>query len=220
MGHVPHLYVPGPWEADVLPLTDEKIHHLRRVLRKVEPARVSYTDGAGTVGAGTLGPKGIRRGQESQVSPPRPVLTVAVAPPDSRNRTRYLVEKLAELGVDRLVWLSTAFGQGGVPRSDKAVQWAEGALEQSRGAYSMTISGISTLTELPAPIWLVQPGGGNLPSWAGNVTLAIGPEGGFSPEEVAGADTRLSLGARVLRVETAAVVASGLVLRHLGRMNT
>jgi RsmE family RNA methyltransferase len=52
------------------------------------------------------------------------------------------------------------------------------------------------------------------------VTLVIGPEGGFSPAELAYADMTVGLGARVLRVETAALVATGLVLRLLGRMNT
>ena len=145
---------------------------------------------------------------------------MAVAPPDSSDRARYVVEKLAELGVDRLLWLNTEFGQNRAPRAEKTARWAVGALEQSRGAWLMTIGRASTVAELPAPAWLVHPGGGNLPAPAGDVTLAIGPEGGFSPDELAVVDTKLGLGARVLRVETAAVVASGLVLHHLGRMNT
>jgi RsmE family RNA methyltransferase len=52
------------------------------------------------------------------------------------------------------------------------------------------------------------------------VTVVIGPEGGFSTAELASGDTTVGLGARVLRVETAAIVATGLVLRLLGRMNT
>jgi 16S rRNA (uracil1498-N3)-methyltransferase len=131
-----------------------------------------------------------------------------------------VVEKLAELGVDRLFWLTTDHGQPRAPRADKSARWAESALEQSRGAWLMAIEGPTVLAELPRPTWLVHPGGRALPPATGDVTLVIGPEGGFSEKELTEADMRVGLGARVLRVETAAVVASGLVLGHMGRMNT
>jgi 16S rRNA (uracil1498-N3)-methyltransferase len=124
------------------------------------------------------------------------------------------------LGVDRLLWLISEFGQAQAPRAEKSARWAIGALEQSRGAWLMAIGGDVALAEVPRPNWLVHPGGGSLPAPSGDVTLVIGPEGGFSPEELARADMTVDLGARVLRVETAAVVATGLVLRHLNRMNT
>mgnify|MGYP001826956768 CR=1 FL=1 len=220
MAHIPHLYLPGPWEADCLALTDEQDHHLRRVLRAGDLAGVSYTDGQGSIGSGTLAAGGVRRGDESLVPRPSPTLTVAVAPPRSSDRARFVVEKLAELGVDRLVWLTADFGQAGAPRQRRAARWAGGALEQSRGAWLMEVDGPLSLADLPGPTWMVHPGGGPLPSPIEDVTLAIGPEGGFSTEELIRVDTTVGLGARVLRVETAALVAAGLVLHHLGRMNT
>ena len=58
---------------------------------------------------------------------------------------------------------------------------------------------------------------------AGEVCLLIGPEGGFSKEEVALAQSAgflsVTLGRRILRMETAAVVASALVLYERGEMN-
>jgi len=54
------------------------------------------------------------------------------------------------------------------------------------------------------------------------VALFIGPEGGFTDGEVAGAcsqgATAFSLGKRVLRTETAAVVASAVILYELGEL--
>jgi 16S rRNA (uracil1498-N3)-methyltransferase len=53
------------------------------------------------------------------------------------------------------------------------------------------------------------------------ISLLIGPEGGFSPEEVRAALQSgwkpVSLGPRILRMETAAVVATALVLYELGQ---
>ena len=53
-----------------------------------------------------------------------------------------------------------------------------------------------------------------------SVALMIGPEGGFSPEEVEKAQNEgflpVSLGPRLLRTETAAIVAAALVQSYLG----
>ena len=55
------------------------------------------------------------------------------------------------------------------------------------------------------------------------VVVLVGPEGGFSAEEIdllAGQGWRtISLGRRILRMETASIVACTLVLHHLGEMD-
>lgn len=54
------------------------------------------------------------------------------------------------------------------------------------------------------------------------VSLLVGPEGGFTPEEVDMARRRgavlVSLGRRILRAETAGVVAAAAVLYHVGEL--
>jgi 16S rRNA (uracil1498-N3)-methyltransferase len=54
------------------------------------------------------------------------------------------------------------------------------------------------------------------------LSLWLGPEGGFAPEEVEGASRQglvlAGLGERILRVETAAVVALTLVLQLAGEL--
>jgi 16S rRNA (uracil1498-N3)-methyltransferase len=53
-----------------------------------------------------------------------------------------------------------------------------------------------------------------------SIALLIGPEGGFSQEEVEQAQTvgflPVSLGPRILRAETAAIVATALAQSYLG----
>jgi len=63
---------------------------------------------------------------------------------------------------------------------------------------------------------------GDLKGKAARVALMVGPEGGFTEEEVDAACQNgavpISLGPRVLRTETCAIVASALILHELGEM--
>lgn len=204
--HIPHLVVPAPWDDDVLRLSVVQWRHLNKVLRMRSGQEVTYTDGLGTMGHGTLGNQIVERGEEHVV--PRPSdLTVAVAPPENKERQRFLVEKLAEIGVARLIWLDTKHGKERVSNPTKVFNWVLTAVEQSRGAHLMeTGSDLQRLDELEGRIVICHPGGESTPGDA-NV-VAIGPEGGFADDEIP-PDARVwDLGATVLRVETAAVVAA------------
>ena len=61
-----------------------------------------------------------------------------------------------------------------------------------------------------------------LPDQADSVRLLVGPEGGFSDEEIESAREAgaalASLGPGILRTETAAVVAAAIVWAHYGRL--
>lgn len=210
MGHIPHLVVAAPWESEELELSLMQWRHLTKVLRMGKGDVVSYTDGLGRVGTGRLMSHSIRRGEETEV--PRPSeLTVAVAPPTSKDRQRYVVEKLAELGVARLRWLATSHGEERTASSSKVFAWTVGATEQSRGAWLMeTPENVVEFSDLEPPVLICHPGGATDPAPA--KTLVIGPEGGFVPEEIP-EDARIwDLGPTILRVETAAVVAAARII--------
>ena len=216
MRHVPHVYLPRPWPDETLPLDAAATHHLERVLRLRPGADLSYTDGRGTLGRGLLTGAGVARGEELAVPPPRHRVTIAAAPPRRPDRQRYLVEKLGEIGVDRLVWLQTQHGEGRPPRIEKTQAWAIAALQQSRGARLLDFGGSASIPELAGPVWVADRGGGAGIA-AGDVTICIGPEAGFAPEEIPAGLPRFGLGDRVLRVETASLTAAVLALHHLGR---
>ena len=59
---------------------------------------------------------------------------------------------------------------------------------------------------------VAEPGGRNVA--VGDTFIAIGPEGGWSPRELANAGARVQLGPNVLRTETAAVVAATLCVSN------
>jgi 16S rRNA (uracil1498-N3)-methyltransferase len=214
--HVPHVYVPAPWGDLQIQLGEQATNHLEKVLRRTDVSAISYTDGAGLVGSGIYASGWIERGEEHHLPAPDRAVTVAVAPPKSTNRLRFVVEKLAELGTTRLIWLETAHTEGRPPRPEKSLAWAEAALQQSKGAWLMHTGRVMTINDVGQFGTVVVAdqdgiGAGELES-IGDVVLCIGPEGGFAPAEIPTDAARLKLSERVLRIETAAVAGAALLI--------
>lgn len=200
----------APWQEEELELSVIQWRHLTKVLRMGRGDKVSYTDGLGRVGIGRLTSHALVRGEEHEV--PRPShLTVAVAPPASKDRQRFVVEKLSELGVARLQWLETRHGKERTASASKVFSWILAATEQSRGAWLMeTPQEVVRFDELEGPILVCHPGGAREPISA--KTVVIGPEGGFADGELPPDVALWDLGSTILRVETAAVVAASRIL--------
>lgn len=212
MRHIPHLHLPPPWADGTLELGDSQRRHLQRVLRLGDGVEVSYTDGRGLIGSGRLSGAGVVRGEEASVGRPTE-LTVVVPPPSARDRLRFLVEKTAELGVARLLWVRTVHTEGRFPPADKAASWAMSALEQSRGGWLMEI-GTTSLADLdPGDLVIADPGGTTVAP-IGRRTLLVGPEGGLEADEIPSGASLLSLGPTVLRVETAAIAGIVSLISH------
>jgi len=213
MRHQPHLYVPGPWTPGDLETGPDHLQHLDRVLRYPVGDPISYTDGAGTIGYGAWTGLGVTREDEATVGPVSPELTMAVAPPKSKERQRFIVEKLQEMSVRKLVWIATERGQAKPPRLDRTRSWAISALEQSRGAWLMQIDEVD-FSQLSNP-FVADVAGMPLASggrWMGEVTIAVGPEGGLSDTEITMFSNKVALGSGVLRTETAAISLAAVVL--------
>jgi len=208
MGHIPHLVLAPGWTGIRITVDERQRRHIGSVLRRTDGDPVTYTDGAGTTGSGTWTGMAVERGEEHAVAPPSPRLTIAVSPPDSKDRVRWLVEKATELGVSRIRWLRTAFTQGRVPRHDRCVSWMIGAVEQSRGAWLTDIDDAwCGIDDLEDP-WVAAQSGGAAPHIDRDLTVAIGPEGGWAPGELPEGIGLVHLGDRILRTETAAVAVA------------
>ena len=206
MKHVPHLVVTAPWQGPRLDLSSVQWRHVTKVLRMQSGEAVTYTNGLGIIGSGVLINQGIERGVEVEVERPTS-LTMAVAPPASKDRQRFLVEKLTELGVARLIWLETKHGRDRLASASKVVGWMHAALEQSRGAYLMETSDeLLGLGDLEGRVVVCMPGGDTEADDFD--VIAIGPEGGFAEDELPENARLWDLGPTVLRVETAAIVAA------------
>ncbi len=140
------------------------------------------------------------------------------------------VEMASELGVHTLVPLETrrtAVEQPGVSRRQRWERIAMSAVALSGRAHAPQIAepvSFSQALENAPPGVLFAPGQPPLSALpeGGAVSVWVGPEGGFAPEEVEEASRRgltlAGLGPRILRVETAAVAAITLTLRLLGEL--
>ena len=215
--HVPHLYLSGRWNHELIRVEEAVRHHLDKVLRMGAPSPVTYTDGAGRVGKGVYDRGFVRRGQEHTVERPLRLINIAVAPPKNKGRIRFIVEKLAELGVDRLIWLETTRSEGRSPSREKSGAWARSALEQSQGAWLLEVVGPVLLSEVNhygTPVFADRHGVevAEIDDIVDPV-LCVGPEGGFEPAEVPAEAIKVRLSPQILRVETAAVVGAVLLGR-------
>ncbi|MCL1593588.1 MAG: 16S rRNA (uracil(1498)-N(3))-methyltransferase [Actinomycetia bacterium] len=212
MKHEPHLYLDRPWQEDRLPIPTAAQRHLEKVLRYPDGGRLTYTDGVGHIGRGLWVEGRVERGEERVAARPGFAVDIAVAPPRSKDRQRSIVEKCQELDVRRLTWLDTEWGSHRIPTPYKVRSWSVGALEQCRGAWLLETGGPVTLADLGQTLVADTEG---LPildlDLDGDVRIAIGPEGGFAPGEVPDRLQRVRLGGSVLRTDTAAIVAAGVL---------
>jgi len=192
--------------------------HLEKVLRNSGPLEITYTDGSGLRGKGVYSDGWIQRGTEQVVERPHPV-TIAVAPPRNKSRARFVVEKLAEIGVARLLWLTTVHTEGRTPRMEKSSAWAQSAMEQSQGAWLMEISGPVDFSDVGqfGAVLIADREGDDIDDLdiGDDAVLCVGPEGGFSENEVGQTAIKVRLGDTTMRVETAALVGAVLLTRRI-----
>jgi 16S rRNA (uracil1498-N3)-methyltransferase len=209
----------------VAPVLDEDdARHLVKVLRLRPGEVVVAADGrggwcrcrfrGGTDPAGLLEPDG-----EPAFEPaPVPALTVAFAPAKG-DRPEWVVQKLCELGIDRIVPVAAARsvvrweGERAVRAAERLGRVAREAAAQSRRVWLPEVAPLTPVTSLVEaaaaagrPVRLAQRGGG--PPQFGDTAVAVGPEGGWAPEEAVFGAAPLGLGPTVLRAETAAVAVA------------
>ncbi|MBQ3440667.1 MAG: 16S rRNA (uracil(1498)-N(3))-methyltransferase [Bacteroidales bacterium] len=229
------------YEADgrVCRLDAEESGHCVRVLRHRAGDEIHLIDGVGTLFRCRLvddSPKGA----EAEVLEAFPGwnahpyrLTVACCPTKNNERFEWFVEKATEVGVDRIVPVIGERSERKVYKTDRAARIALSATKQSLKARIPEIVEPLSVKDF---IGQTDPADGSLKLIAycfegetkrisiqealqvfggRDITILIGPEGDFSPEEarlaVEHGYVPVHLGASRLRTETAAVLAAAAV---------
>ncbi len=211
---------PGPVEVE-----GPEAHHLATVCRLRRGDAVCLFNGDGKEYPATVTAverKRVALEVQSVESPPRelPFFLELAVPLPKGDRAQFLVEKLTELGVTRLVPLRTARSvvHPGEGKREKMERWVIEASKQCGRNRLMEIAppadwaSYVSRADLPKQRWLAHPGGRNRSAGRAEeaIAMAVGPEGGLTDEEVALAVQHgwqpVGLGPRIMRVETAAMV--------------
>jgi 16S rRNA (uracil1498-N3)-methyltransferase len=210
-------------------LSGGQVHHLCSVLRLGPGAPVTAfnpTDGEWLCRIAENGKRGVRLKVECRIrfSEPEPDLWLLFAP-IKRGRIDWLVEKATELGVSALLPVWTARTQVERLNLERLRAHTIAAAEQSERLSVPELrspEGLSqALASWPAerPLLVCDESGAGEPIVhaaarlpPGPVALLVGPEGGFERRELDALGklsfvSRIGLGPRVLRAETAAIAA-------------
>jgi 16S rRNA (uracil1498-N3)-methyltransferase len=217
----------GPGEYE---LTGAEAHHLSTVRRIAPGDRVVLFNGDGNEYAAEIravGKKSVALNVLSVFPVDRELpspLVIASALPKG-DRADFLLEKLTELGVTRFIPLITARTVV-VPKGSAVEKFTRAVVEASKQCGRNRMMAIDQPRRWSELLDMTEPGARVLlhpePSsicfssaMGVSATIAVGPEGGFTKDEVNEAVAAgwqvANLGSRILRVETAAVVVAALV---------
>lgn len=170
--------------------------------------------------------------------PPPDVAVVLLVGLPKADKMDFILEKATELGCSRVIPFRSSRT---IPRLDaqdakrRLLRWERIALSAAKQCGSGRVPDISPLLPFPDALRACADAEGKILLYEGegrfglkkvllglsgakSVALLIGPEGGFSEDEVAEAERagflRAGLGSRILRVETAAVAAVSMTAYH------
>jgi 16S rRNA (uracil1498-N3)-methyltransferase len=229
------LFVPEPPDGGgTVRIPRAEVRHLR-TLRLREGDRLCVFDDAGRehevvlerVTAREAVARVVATSSASHESPLELVLVPALLKHDKMD---WVVEKATELGVARIAPVVTRFT---VAHGEHLARWRRIALAAAKQCGRTRIPAVDApraFADAVAGDWPglrllawedeSTVGWPDLPDAAPAVTMLVGPEGGFEDAEVAAARAAgfatVTLGRRVLRAETAAVVATALCQHRWG----
>ncbi|MHB1560583.1 MAG: RsmE family RNA methyltransferase [Isosphaeraceae bacterium] len=227
------FFCPDPPREGRYHLPPEEARHLTRVCRRASGDRVEIFDGRGFATTALIveakGNSAVLQpeGEPLPAGEPAFRLTLATAVPKG-DRFDWIVEKATELGVERLIPV-VAERSVVVPRDSKLDRLRRSIVEASKQCRRSRLMDLDPPMEwarlvksfAERPRFLADPAGLAPSAWpslprGGEIVLAVGPEGGLTPDELeqcAAADwVPIVLGCHTLRVETAALAGCAALL--------
>lgn len=232
----------GGVEGERVTLDEEESHHLLRVLRARVGDPVELFDGRGTAWrgafegpAGTLAEVRIEARLGGRTDPDLPVVIhQALCRPE---KLEWVLQKGTEIGVASFDLVAAARGDAGAPSASRLERFRRVLIEACKQCGRRRLPEIHGPSPIPGPLAaddlgiLLHPAAAAVPlavhlagSRPAGVHLAVGPEGGFTPEEIESMEASgwraAGLGPRTLRTETSGLVAATLVLHRWADLGT
>lgn len=235
--------------GDEIVIAGEEAHHIIRVLRLGPGHSVSISDGKSVESLGVISDIDIRDTKikirildQNKSKETKPFITLLQALPKGE-KFDWIIQKSTELGVSKIIPVITQRTIVNILPSKlerRMERWNKIAIEAAKQSLRMDIPQIGELSTFDASLREVEKHHLSIIPWEqekelsirkalksidGTVTkvaVFIGPEGGFSPEEVKKAKemgaVSVSLGPRILRTETAAIAVCSILMYELGGM--
>lgn len=221
-----YFYTPEPQS---LTLPDEEAQHASRVLRLQAGDEIFLMDGRGNFYNATIteSTKKACRYDIIATMPQSPEwpyhIHLAMAPTKNMDRTEWMAEKATEIGINELTLLNCQWSERRIVKHERIERILVAAMKQSRKAWLPQLNDMTDFADFIAmprsgQMFICHCHSDNLPllkdqlSHNDDALVMIGPEGDFSPAEVAAAEAAgfmsVSLGTSRLRTETAAIVAT------------
>ena len=208
-------------------LSTEEAHHCLKVLRKSKGDEIDITDGEGTVYKARLTGTSVKSCTfeivtSTVVKKSDYRISIAISPTKSPERMEWFVEKAVEIGIDKITFFQAEHSERSHLNMDRLHKKAVSAMKQSERAF------LPTLEEMKSYSKVIEASDTTFKFIAHNedqntlqildlvkknesYTVLIGPEGGFSENEIKESLKKgfvpVKLGNQRLRTETAGLVA-------------
>lgn len=235
----------GQFTPPQITISGSDVAHIRKVLRLKPGDRIEVVDEEGGLYAVQLEQVEVDRvrgeviGKIPTAAPQGLAITIAQAVPKG-DKMDWIVQKATELGVSRIVPL---LSERVIVRLNPALEarrvarWQKLALEAAKQCKRLSVPQISRFLSLDVFCQEREAQDLGLILWegetatrlrsvlaeakrGGNLSVIIGPEGGFSDSEVETARSRgfrpVTLGSRILRTETVALSVLSVLQYELG----
>lgn len=222
------FYTPDITDSPLYYLSEEESKHAIRVLRLQTADHVQLIDGRGGLYEAEIAdphPKKVALkllSRQAEYGKRGHYLHIAVAPTKNIERLEWFLEKATEIGIDEISLIICQRSERREAKTDRLNKIITAAIKQSLKAYHPVLNEAVPFTKFIAQSKATQkmiahcePGEKSdlrkLVKPNGNYLVLIGPEGDFTPKEIADALQNgfepITLGNSRLRTETAALEA-------------
>ena len=210
-------------------LDKDEFYHCIKVLRNKKNKKIHLTDGKGNLYESKI--LNISK-QKCEIELPKKIKSekqkiishIVIAPTKSYNRIEWAVEKLTEIGINKISFICTNNSERRESKVERLQKKSISAMKQSKSLFKPVIENIISLNKLLEKYKnyenkfvadIKSNKTLNKIKVVGNSIFLKGPEGDFTSEEMKKISingfSKITLGNKILRTETAAIMAGYLI---------